>query len=1006
MDVAFGPKGIQGTLAKSQFNIDGTDAIIGQVEPNRPGLEGFDNTLTNFFHPLVKPAGVADINIAPPSQNTNVGAHATSVAGVMIATANPTVGPGLAENARLFSSATASGLQPFSVKGAEWVRQQGAKVINFSYGLQLENIQYLPPGGNVPVPPGGPPPTNPALVDGNSLFPLYLDYIARQHDVLSVVAGNEYTFGSRRDYTGEDAYNNITVAATAQSRAGGRYDQVSNINLRFTRAANDPVEGPFTGPAVAANNTDDGRIKTDIVAPGASNIQVGVLDVNTRVRRVIQVFRLPALGADDLFLPFGFHSPALPDPPPNPRPPFSYIFENAPFQVIPNSNLNMPSLIDSNPPAVNQPPGVNPPGGVLTPAGDGFFDSAGFERTSGTSFAAPQVTAAAALFRKYADSQGIVNTHLSTKAATLNSASKHLMSKIPTNPAAFAAIPAPFPAAPHNFPFPAVPDSALGQAWPLRYAGRVDAGDPKTIKTPVDEDMGVGQHNVLAGLRQLQKANRDDLAVREDTVAADARKEFAILAGGPQLKAGSLVTATLTWDRFVDSTNVQNIAAYKDRSFQDLDFELAEAGSAEGEYVFRSYSTKDNVEHIYFNVPKDGKYVLRVHNSGTDAAKFGVSWAAGTTDGLAFSVAPATRGIVPAPGSGKWPNDVNSLGASGPAAFQTQSEIFVSGGDERNMARLSGALQTRSRVGPFNGPPAAMSLIGGGPGVLGLTSNDTQAGTDNVGGLSWGRDGTLDPDDPLEGLGGTLVFSIKNSSTLYKSQEVDAFGEYTSDVILPSVPANTVYRTAKSLGLDDNMIGPNGPQPADDLDALELDSPLKDPDGAGPLFALDRDGDGMPNSNVYFTLAPGSPSQTGARTPDDIYVAASKDPGNAFDLNATGAFSFATFAEGPKLGLQAGDIIDAIVLSDIGDIGTLNAGTDEVLFSLAAGSPSLAGGKTAGDVFYSKFNDAFSTFATAAFLGIAGMDLDALDIASVPEPASAALAIGALAAALVRRRRF
>jgi hypothetical protein len=115
---------------------------------------------------------------------------------------------------------------------------------------------------------------------------------------------------------------------------------------------------------------------------------------------------------------------------------------------------------------------------------------------------------------------------------------------------------------------------------------------------------------------------------------------------------------------------------------------------------------------------------------------------------------------------------------------------------------------------------------------------------------------------------------------------------------------------------------------------------------------------------------------------------------NATSFNRTNLLPFATAAQ---MGLTSGDIIDALALSDVSPgsspgshhmlrNGTLNVQLDEALFSLAAGSPSLAsGGFSAADVFYTSFGGSNSVFARAADLGLLPQDdVDAIDIGPVP----------------------
>src|SRR3990172_5597692 len=107
---------------------------------------------------------------------------------------------------------------------------------------------------------------------------------------------------------------------------------------------------------------------------------------------------------------------------------------------------------------------------------------------------------------------------------------------------------------------------------------------------------------------------------------------------------------------------------------------------------------------------------------------------------------------------------------------------------------------------------------------------------------------------------------------------------------------------------------------ADNVDALERD----------PYQFVDLDGDSVPEGLVFLTLAPGSPSLAAyGATPRDILMTS-----NAADA--------VVWASGADLGLQVGDVIDAICVDYDGDGVYTGAAIDRVLFSLGAGSPSLA----------------------------------------------------------------
>jgi hypothetical protein len=169
---------------------------------------------------------------------------------------------------------------------------------------------------------------------------------------------------------------------------------------------------------------------------------------------------------------------------------------------------------------------------------------------------------------------------------------------------------------------------------------------------------------------------------------------------------------------------------------------------------------------------------------------------------------------------------------------------------------------------------------------------------------------------------------------------------------------------------------------------------------------VDRDCDGVPDDGtpVYFSLAAGS-TTIALRLPDPLPgLATGVDfdgvtPDDVLVTNATpGQSRFATFARGiVDIGLQAGDDLDALVLIDGGDRGELDAG-DEILFSLAPGSPSLGGNPlvvggsapfSAADVFRKTFSPGsmplpgpIQVYARAADLGLVEEDdVDALDLA-------------------------
>lgn len=187
---------------------------------------------------------------------------------------------------------------------------------------------------------------------------------------------------------------------------------------------------------------------------------------------------------------------------------------------------------------------------------------------------------------------------------------------------------------------------------------------------------------------------------------------------------------------------------------------------------------------------------------------------------------------------------------------------------------------------------------------------------------------------------------------------------------------------------------------------------------AGPIDELDAFAypEGTPsldlNNRILFTLDRESPSLSilpGTGSGADIYV--------DFAPLAPGGENL--YASPAMLGLQFMDDIDGLLVFDDGN-GFFNPAQDQVLFSLARGSPSLQLlGLSAADLLTNSPSGGFVVYAQAAQLGLGPLDnLDALDLlygtdidlmiqqrAIFPEPATGLLLAGLSLAGRVRRRR-
>jgi hypothetical protein len=254
---------------------------------------------------------------------------------------------------------------------------------------------------------------------------------------------------------------------------------------------------------------------------------------------------------------------------------------------------------------------------------------------------------------------------------------------------------------------------------------------------------------------------------------------------------------------------------------------------------------------------------------------------------------------------------------------------------------------------------------------LGLTCTDVTTNIqDDIDGLSYGRDFIAAADLPVtefsvaagsQGVAGSAVRVEKSCATA--EPQADAFetaytGTNAQDLDGDGVPCGA--NAGLPLGLCE--VG-CGAAPADELDALQQNPSL-----------VDTNGDGLLDNPVYFTLTPSSPSLS------DPAVDGTDPGGDATSadiLVTTGPGTVAVWADGAtQLGLNeaGGDVIDAVCLREDGD-GVFGA-TDDLLFSLAPGSPTLAAlGASAADLL----RPGPAVSYTAAKLGLMPSDnLDAL----------------------------
>ncbi len=483
------------------YNLIGRKIAIGQVEIGRPGQFGVDKAVTQHRTvPLVR----VFFRNSPARMNANVDGHAQNVASIMISAAKGLAG--VAPGARLYSSAAGTPKrygQPEECLSAQYVAAQNGgdvRAINFSFGESLRQD----------------PRSNPTL-DGNALLTQCIDWSARVHNVLYVIAGNQ---GKGGISIPTDNFNGINVAFT--TRLDGIFRKLDFANLG---------DASGSGAAIAGIESNVGpRRAIGLVAPG-----------------------------------------------------------------------NDVSLVALN--------------GSLT-------------TSSGTSFAAPHVTATVALLQEYSDRQ-LRRSCLQpgcTLPWTLDARREQVMKAVLLNSA------------------DKIQDAGdgltLGMSRTIldknnRSWIESDAYRDRTI--PLNTQMGAGQLNAFRAYQQFSPGQYAPIAPvpaigwdyrtvglkrEEDGKQKAAEAEtpaFRDYVLEKPLQKGSFVSATLVWNRLVELVDKNNNGefdmeeSFRDRGLNTLTLYLMRAEDTDvNQSIWSSISEVDSVQHLFHPVPETGRYKLRV----------------------------------------------------------------------------------------------------------------------------------------------------------------------------------------------------------------------------------------------------------------------------------------------------------------------------------------------------------------------------------------------------------
>lgn len=479
-------------LHKPPYNLTGRKIAIGQVEIGRPGQFGIDKAVSKNQQMSPERVFYRD---SRARTNVSVDGHAQNVASIMISNAKAV--PGVAPDARLYSSAAGTARrygQPEECLSAQYIAMQNGgdvRAINFSFGEALRQDPRSRP-----------------VLDGNALLTQCIDWSARVHNVLYVIAGNQ---GKGGISIPTDNFNGINVSFS--TRMNGVFRKVDFANLGDPTAAGRTIEGTESniGPRRAIN----------LIAPGSDVALV---------------------------------------------------------------NLNGTTNV-----------------------------------SSGTSFAAPHVTATVALLQEYGDRQLRVSCQQGNcklpwsldarrqevmKAVLMNSADK-----IQDNGTGL------------NLGMGKTILDKNNQTWLESDAAR----DPKI---PLHFQMGTGQLNAFRAYQQFSPGQWSPAspvpAIGWDyrTFEPQSGRENPVVQEyllEKPLRQGSYVSITLAWNRLVELNDRNRNAAYDlketfyDRGLNDLNLYLMRADDTNvRQSVQMSISAVDSVEHIFARVPATGRYKIRV----------------------------------------------------------------------------------------------------------------------------------------------------------------------------------------------------------------------------------------------------------------------------------------------------------------------------------------------------------------------------------------------------------
>jgi subtilisin family serine protease len=283
------------------------------------------------------------------------------------------------------------------------------------------------------------------------------------------------------------------------------------------------------------------------------------------------------------------------------------------------ANLGDPALSNGSSAGLESNVGPRRAIGLVAP-GDGvnLLNFSGRVTTSsGTSFAAPHVTATVALLQEYGDRQLRNSCHLDHGCTNLtwglDARRPEVMKAVLLN----AADKIQDKGDGLNLGMTRTVLDKSNRSW-------MDSDAYRDRTIPLNAQMGTGHLNAWRTYQQFSPGQWSPNAAvpaigwdyRTVTKSESAYQDYVL---EQPLQAGSFVSATLTWNRLVDLIDKNNNGefdldeSFRDRGLNDLNLYLMRVEDDDTrQSIWSSESTVDSVEHIFHQVPKTGRYKLRV----------------------------------------------------------------------------------------------------------------------------------------------------------------------------------------------------------------------------------------------------------------------------------------------------------------------------------------------------------------------------------------------------------